>query len=66
MFLHKRKPNKGLTELREIHIIFSLFVLSLIKMQVNALILCEESQVPPQMIPHYFLNAIQRYFNIIN
>lgn len=51
-------------ELREIQIIFSVFVLSLIQMQVNAL--SEEYQVPSQIIPLYFLNAIQIYFNIIN
>lgn len=41
-------------ELREIQIIFSMknsiFSLSLLKMQVNALTLFEESRVPPQII----------------
>lgn len=49
-------------ELREIQIIFSIFILSLIKMQVKALTLYEESQVPLKL----FLNLTQRYFNIID
>lgn len=48
-------------EIREIQIIFSIFILSPIKMQVKAVTLYEESQVPPQIVPKFNAKIFQYY-----